>query len=262
MKVSCVQMNMAFARPEENFRRAEALIRQTARQEAPDVIVLPETWNTGFFPREDLAALSDRDCAQVREVFGALARELQVNLVAGSVSDLRGGRVYNSACVFDRTGTLLCRYDKTHLFTPMQEHLFYTPGEHLCRFSLDGVSCGVLICYDIRFPELTRTLAVQGLDVLFVVSQWPEARREHLRALVTARAIENQMFLACCNSCGRAGNTVYAGSSVLLDPWGRELASAGGQEQIISASFDLSVLENIRTSINIFRDRRPELYHI
>ena len=120
MKLSCVQMNMAFARPEENFRRAEALVRQAAEGK-PDVIILPETWNTGFFPREDLASLCDRDCAQTRMVFGALAKELGVNLVAGSVANARGGRVYNTACVFDRNGELLCAYDKTHLFTPMGE---------------------------------------------------------------------------------------------------------------------------------------------
>lgn len=261
MKLSCVQMNMAFARPEENFRRAEALVRQAAEGK-PDVIILPETWNTGFFPREDLASLCDRDCAQTRMVFGALAKELGVNLVAGSVANARGGRVYNTACVFDRNGELLCAYDKTHLFTPMGEQDFFTPGDHLCRFELDGVSCGILICYDIRFPELARTMALGGMDLLFVVSQWPAVRDAHLRTLTTARAIENQMFLACCNSCGTAGETVYGGRSVILDPWGKELASAGAQEQILTADCDLSVLHGIRTSINVFRDRRPELYRV
>ena len=261
MKLSCVQMNMAFARPEENFRRAEALVQQAAEGK-PDVIILPETWNTGFFPREDLASLCDRDCAQTRMVFGALAKELGVNLVAGSVANARGGRVYNTACVFDRNGELLCAYDKTHLFTPMGEQEYFTPGDHLCRFELDGVSCGILICYDIRFPELARTMALGGMDLLFVVSQWPAVRDAHLRTLTTARAIENQMFLACCNSCGTAGETVYGGRSVILDPWGKELASAGTQEQILTADCDLSVLHGIRTSINVFRDRRPELYRV
>ena len=261
MKLSCVQMNMAFARPEENFRRAEALVRQAAEGK-PDVIILPETWNTGFFPREDLASLCDRDCAQTRMVFGALAKELGVNLVAGSVANARGGRVYNTACVFDRNGELLCAYDKTHLFTPMGEQEYFASGDHLCRFELDGVPCGILICYDIRFPELARTMALEGMDLLFVVSQWPAVRDAHLRTLTTARAIENQMFLACCNSCGTAGETVYGGRSVILDPWGKELASAGAQEQILTADCDLSVLHGIRTSINVFRDRRPELYQI
>ena len=103
MKTACIQMDMLFAQPEENFAKAKRLIRE-AMASGPDVVVLPETWNTGFFPREDLASLCDRDCAQTRMVFGALAKELGVNLVAGSVANARGGRVYNTACVFDRNG--------------------------------------------------------------------------------------------------------------------------------------------------------------
>jgi len=261
MRITCVQMDMALAQPDENFRLAARLIEE-AMAEKPDVIVLPETWNTGFFPRENLPALCDRDCARVKSELGALARKHGVNLVAGSVSNLRDGRVYNTACVFDRAGTCVAEYDKTHLFTPMGEDRFYTPGDHLCRFTLDGVQCGMIICYDIRFPELIRSLTVDGLDLLFVVSQWPKVRAFHLRTLATARAIENQMFLACCNSCGVAGDTVYGGGSVILDPWGATLAEAGETQTRITADCDLSELENIRTTIPVFRDRRRDLYHL
>lgn len=261
MKIACIQMDMRFADPDANFRHAAALIAAEA-EKRPDVLVLPETWNTGFFPREDLESLSDRDCARVKAELGTLAAQYHVNLVAGSVSNLRGGSVYNTACVFDRTGACVAAYDKTHLFTPMGEHHYFTPGESLCRFRLDGADCGLIICYDVRFPELTRSLAVQGMDVLFVVSQWPGVRIPHLRALTTARAIENQMFVACCNSCGTAGETRYGGTSAILDPWGETIALAGTEEETITADCDFSVLENIRSSINVFADRRPELYHL
>ena len=259
MRVACIQMDMAFARPEENFQKAKQLVRD-AMASGPDVMVLPETWNTGFFPKERLSELADRDCARVKREFGALAAELGVNLVAGSVANVRGGKVYNTACVFDREGRCAAEYDKAHLFAPMGEHEYFTPGDHLCRFSLDGLDCGLVICYDIRFPELTRTLAVQGLDVLFVVSQWPKARIPHLRALTVARAIENQMFVVCCNSCGDAGDTRYGGYSAIIDPWGETLALAGENEQIVEADCDPGILSGIRSSINVFRDRRPELY--
>ena len=261
MRISCIQMDMAFARPEENFAKAKQLIRD-AMANRPDVLVLPETWNTGFFPKEHLAELADRDCVRVRRELGALAAELHVSLVAGSVANLRGGKIYNTACVFDREGSCAAEYDKTHLFTPMGEHAYFTPGDHLCRFRLDGQDCALLICYDIRFPELTRTLTVQGVDVLFVVSQWPRARIPHLRALTVARAIENQMFVACCNSCGDTGETRFGGSSAVIDPWGETLALAGEEEQIITADCELEVLSGIRSSINVFRDRRPELYRV
>ena len=261
MKLACAQMDMALGRPEENFAHAARLIRAAAA-EKPDVIVLPETWNTGFFPRENLAALSDCDGARVKKELGALAAELRVNLVAGSVSNRRGDKVYNTAYVFDRSGACVASYDKTHLFTPMGEDGFFTPGGRLCRFTLDGVSCGLIICYDIRFPELIRSLTLPGLDLLFVVSQWPAVRAKHLRVLTEARAIENQMFLCCCNSCGTAGETVYGGGSVLLDPWGETIARAGEKEEVIFGDCDFGVLEKIRSTIPVFRDRRSDLYQL
>ena len=261
MKVACLQMDMLLAKPEENFSHAAELVKR-AMENKPDVLVLPETWNTGFFPRENLQALCDRDGIQVKQVFGALAAQYQVNIVAGSVSNLRDGKVYNTAMVFDRTGSCIASYDKTHLFTPMGEDNYYTPGDRLCSFNLDGVKCGLIICYDVRFPELTRSLTVPGLDMLFVVSQWPKVRTFHLRSLTTARAIENQMFLVCCNSCGTAGQTVYGGNSAIIDPWGETVALAGETEEILTADCDLQILTNIRGSIPVFRDRRPSLYKI
>ena len=261
MKVTCLQMNMALGMVEENFAHAQDLIRQ-AMKEQPDVLVLPETWNTGFFPKEGLEGLCDRDGQLVKARIGALAKEFAVNIVAGSVSNMRNGKVYNTAMVFDRQGACIASYDKTHLFTPMGEDHYYTPGDHLCRFTLDGVSCGLIICYDVRFPELTRSLTVPGLDVLFMVSQWPNVRTFHLRSLTTARAIENQMFVVCCNSCGTAGETVYGGNSAIIDPWGETIALAGETEQLLSAELDMSVIDKIRNSIHVFRDRRPELYQL
>ena len=261
MKVTCIQMDMLLGQPEENFVHAQQLIRQ-AMEEKPDVLVLPETWNTGFFPKENLHSLCDTDCQQVKAQIGALAKEFAVNIVAGSVSNVRDGKIYNTATVFDRTGACIASYDKTHLFTPMGEDDFYTPGDHLCRFTLDGVSCGLIICYDVRFPELTRSLTVPGLDMLFVVSQWPKIRTFHLRSLTTARAIENQMFVVCCNSCGTAGSTVYGGNSAIIDPWGETVALAAEAEQLLTAECDLQILTNIRGSIPVFRDRRPELYNL
>ena len=224
MKISCIQMDMRLGAADENFAHAEALIRETVSRERPDVAVLPETWNTGFFP-QDLAACADRDGARTRAVFSALARELNVNIVCGSVANQRGDGFW-----------------------------------HTCRFTLDGRRCGLIICYDIRFPELTRTLALEGVDLLFAVAQWPEKRTMHLETLARARAIENQMFLALCNSVGTAGETRCGGHSAVIDPWGEYLAKAGDQEEIITAEADFSLIEGIRSSINVFRDRRPELY--
>ncbi len=261
MKVSCLQMNMEFGNHVKNFAHVKQIICE-AMKEKPDVLVLPETWNTGFFPQERLSELSCKEGAEVKSCIGGLAREYGVNIVAGSVSNVRGNRVYNTAMVFNREGRCIAQYDKTHLFTPMSEDKYYTAGDSLCRFNIDGIQCGIIICYDVRFPELTRTLALQGLDMLFVVSQWPKVRTFHLRTLTTARAIENQIFVVCCNSCGRSDNTVFGGNSAIIDPLGETLMLAGETEEIISAECNMDMIAEIRSSIPVFRDRRQELYSI
>lgn len=257
-------MDMAFAAPDENFAKAEKLIDEAAAAGA-DVLVLPETWNTGFFPKENLPELCDNDGERTKATFGELAKKYSVNIAAGSVANKKGGSVYNTAYVFDRSGKVVAEYDKTHLFTPMGEDNYFVHGNHLSAFTLDGKKCGILICYDIRFPELTRTLTVnEKLDCLFLVAEWPKIRIPHLNILTRARAIENQMFVVCCNSAGKAGGTVYGGHSMIWDPWGELLAEAGGEgkEEIISAECDFTILDGIRNSINVFRDRREELYNI
>lgn len=261
MRIASLQMNMKFACPDENFGKAERLIRDAAKSGA-DTVLLPETWNVGFFPRENLKELADVDGKRTKMFFSSLAKELNINIVAGSVANLKNDKVYNTCFVFDRKGNLVAEYDKTHLFTPMGEDNYFEKGDRFVTFELDGKKCSVIICYDIRFPELTRSITTKGLDYLFVVSQWPKVRTLHLKTLAQARAIENQMFLAYCNSCGVAGETVYGGNSMIFGPWGDVLAEAGDSEQIIFADCDESILKDIRETINVFRDRRPEIYSI
>ncbi len=257
MRVSCVQLDMKLGDVKANFAHAEAMIREAVNRDHPDTVVLPETWNTGFFPQE-LAPCADDDGKATKALCSALAKELHINIVAGSVANRRADGYYNTAYVFDRSGNLVAEYDKTHLFTPSGEHNFFRMGSRTCRFTLEGIPCGLIICYDIRFPELIRSLTVQGVDLLFVVSQWPAKRAMHLDTLARARAIENQTFLALCNSA--AADTACAGHSAIIDPWGEYLAKAGESEEIISADLDFSVIQGIRESINVFRDRRPDLY--
>jgi len=259
MKVCCLQMEVKLGCSDDNLFHAEELITESVKEQ-PDVIVLPETWNTGFFPKQNLTELCCMNGDIVKHHIGELAKKYKVNIVAGSVSNLRDGGVYNTAFIFDRKGTCIAEYDKVHLFTPMGEDDYYTGGDHLCIFTLDGVKCGIIICYDVRFPELTRSLALHGIEILFVVSQWPRERITHLRTLTTARAIENQIFVVCCNSCGTAGKTVFGGNSAIIEPLGKILVVAGADEEIISATCDMRILSDIRANIPVFRDRRPELY--
>ncbi len=260
MKISSIQMNMRFACPDDNFRHAEELFIKAA-QSNPDTVLFPETWNTGFFPHDNLRSFCDIDGTKTKELFGRLSKQYKINIVGGSVANIKNDKVYNTSYIFDRNGECIAEYDKTHLFTPMDEHRFFENGNKLVSFDLDGKKCGIIICYDLRFPELTRTLTTKHrLDHLFVVSQWPDKRIFQYKTLLCARAIENQMFVSSCNSCGTAGDTVYGGSSVIYSPLGETLAYAGTAEEIITADCDETELQSIRSSINVFNDRQPELY--
>lgn len=259
MKISCLQMDVRPECPDDNFANAARLIGR-AMEHKPDVLVLPEMWNAGFFPKKEPLRFCDCDLTRVKAEIGGLAKRYGVNIVAGSVSNLRDGKLYNTACVFNQQGVCIASYDKTHLFSPSGENELYEKGQQICSFTLDGVRCGIIICYDLRFPELPRALRLSGVDLLFAVSQWPKERISHLQCLTAARAIENQMFVVCCNACGTAGDSVCGGNSAIIDPLGKMLALAAETEEIITADCGMEVLQTIRSSIPVFRDRRPELY--
>ncbi len=263
MKVAGIQMDVVYGNPDENYRRAEELIR-AAVKDKPETVVLPETWNTGFPPTERTKELADRDGHRTKELFASLARELEINIVGGSITNLKGkgGSLYNTCYTFNKKGECVVEYDKTHLFSYAKEHEYFQAGDRVTTFELDGVKCGVIICYDIRFLELVRTLALQEIEVLFVPAQWPVPRINHWEILNQARAIENQMYVVCVNSCGVAGETAYGGHSAIINPWGEVLAKAGDKDEIITAELDFGIVERLRNSINVYRDRRPELYNI
>ncbi len=260
MKVSCIQLDMRFCDADFNYAHAESLIRQAVKAENSDVVVLPEAWSTGYYPKENLESFCETDGDKIKSSFASLAKELSVNIVGGSVANLKGGKVYNTAYIFNRNGETVGEYDKAHLFTPMDEHKYFEFGNHTAAFTLDGKKCGIAVCYDLRFPEFIRSLALDGIEILFIVAQWPIQRIEHLKILSAARAVENQMFVAVCNSCGEADGTRFGGNSRIINPLGEVLTSADENEKIITADCDLTEIEEIRKLINVFNDRRPDLY--
>ena len=123
-KIALIQMDVAMAEPEKNYAHAVELMEK-AMQHEPDILVFPETLNVGFFPTENLQALSDVEGAKTKEVFGSFAKKHGVNIVAGSVANVKDGVVYNTAYVFNRDGECVCEYDKVHGFTPSNEHEYF-----------------------------------------------------------------------------------------------------------------------------------------
>ncbi|MGB8957323.1 MAG: carbon-nitrogen family hydrolase [Tumebacillaceae bacterium] len=259
MRLSLLQMDIAFGDPATNRARARKQIEQAAAA-GTDLIILPEMWNTGY-SLENIRDIADRDGQETIALMSELAQKHQVNIHAGSVADLRDGEVYNTTYLFDRQGQVVGQYSKIHLFRLMDEEKYLQAGGDIGLFQLDGVQLGTMICYDLRFPELTRTMSLGGAQVVFLPAEWPHPRLNHWRHLQIARAIENQMFFVSVNRVGKAGDTEFFGHSMVVDPWGEILFEADDQEGIHHVTIDLGVVPEIRQRIPIFEDRRPELYN-
>lgn len=261
MKICALQLAARLGDRPANMANASARIALAMgmASNVPDVLVLPELWDVGFYP-DNVLELGDNDGRMARDFLSAQAARHKVNIVGGSIVRRQGDRVWNTAYVFDRGGNLISTYNKTHLFSLAGEQHAFQPGESVALYELDGVPVGGITCYDIRFCELTRRIALAGARVLFAPAAWPHPRLNHWRVLAQARAIENQMFVIAVNNCGRSGDMKFCGHSLMIDPWGEIIAEADEEEQILAGTCDLSVVAHIREHLNVFRDRRPELY--
>ena len=171
-KIALLQMNIAAGEVERNYAHAAELIN-TAAESKPDIIVLPETWNTGFKMTEKLPQEADANGERTKTMLSELAKKHDINIVGGSVATLRNNKVYNTTFIVDRKGTVISEFDKLHGFSPAKEDQYFQSGDHTHRFFLDEIPCSSVICYDIRFPEIIRKTTVEGVDLFFVPAEWP-----------------------------------------------------------------------------------------
>lgn len=258
--LALLQMDIAIGEPERNFAKLESLLDEAvAHDPKPDVIVFPEMWNTGY-ALDRIQELADHYGERTEALLSAFSRKHGVNIIGGSIAEKRDNGVYNTIFAYDRDGNRAGDYSKIHLFRLMDEEKFLQSGDRAGELQLDGIPAGMMICYDIRFPELARKLALGGAQILFVPAEWPNPRLHHWRTLLMARAIENQMFVVSCNRVGVSGTTEFFGHSMVIDPWGEVLAEGGEAETIVRAAVDLSQVPAVRSKIPVFEDRRPSLY--
>lgn len=258
MKIACVQMNIAFGEPEKNFEAAQKYIKEAAKAQV-DVIVLPEMWNTGYALNQ-LGEIADVNGEKTKQLLAQNAKQFGVNIVGGSVSTKKDDGFFNTMYVANRAGDIIAEYDKVHLFKLMDEHLFINAGKSSNVFEIDGVTCGGVICYDLRFPEWIRTHVLKEAKVMFIPAEWPKPRIDHWQLLLQARAIENQCFIVAVNRVGSDPNNEFNGHSMVVAPWGELLIKNQSSEGIYYADLDLAEVDRVRKTIPIFQDRRPELY--
>ncbi|MFX3624091.1 MAG: carbon-nitrogen family hydrolase [Ectobacillus sp.] len=258
MKVACLQLDVAFGDVEANVANASKAI-EAAMIEAPDVIVLPELWTTGY-DLTRLNVLADIEGSFSKRILSDWAKQYKVNIVGGSIPKQTAQGITNTMYMFDRSGVQSGEYSKVHLFQLMDEHKYLIAGNEPGHFVVDNVACAGLICYDIRFPEWVRTHTTAGADVLFIVAEWPLPRVVHWRTLLQARAIENQCYIVACNRTGSDPNNLFAGHSIVIDPWGEIVAESGEEPGQLVATLNLEKMAEVRKGIPVFADRRPDLY--
>lgn len=250
LKVSCLQMAVSKGDPEANLAKVRLLAARAA-SEGAGLLVLPEMWSGGFSWGEmpALAAATPGILARL----GELARAHRVSL-AGSLPEAHGEDIFNTLYLVGEDGEVRAAYRKIHLFPPMGEDSFLKPGSELVTAEVSGVTAGLAVCFDLRFPELSRKLALRGARLLLVSAQWPAERLDHWRTLLVARAVENQVFVAGANAAG-GGPHAMAGHSLLADPTGRVLAEAGNEEEMVSAVLNTEAVDRARSEISYLARR-------
>lgn len=262
LRVGVAQMKSVSGNKERNVKRAVELVNRAADQGA-NVVVLPEFFNVEYFPQHrdysylDYAEpLDGPSLSAVSEV--SKARELWA---VGTVLERdKAGFYYDTAVLFDPRGTVRGTYRKSHPAAVFSlEKIYFRYGSHMSVFDVGGWPVGIMICYDTFFPEVARTLALKGAELLLV----PFAAPKHpiWRELHTIRAFENGCFLAACNKVGREDEWDFSGESLVVAPSGEILAIASDQDDdVLVAELDRRLVEDWRRRYPMFRDRRPDLY--
>jgi omega-amidase len=253
---AALQFRVDIADVSANRERAFRLIGEAAGRGAR-LCVLPELWSTGF-AEERLLPLS-RTTPEILHELRSLAARLKV-VIAGSLPERVGRGVYNTLYVVNATGIVTGEYRKAHLFSPSGEDRWFRRGVSSSVIPTDAGVVGPLICYDLRFPELSRKYFLAGAGVLCVSSQWPSVRRAHWQILTVARAVESQAYVVAANAVGPSGPFRYAGDSVIVSPDGERLASIGSEEGIALATIDPAVVLETRRRIPCLADRNTRAY--
>jgi predicted amidohydrolase len=267
LRVAAVQLN-SNGDKERNLAAAERLVRQAA-EDGAELVALPEKWNLLAAGEELVAGAEPLDgpsLSRARE----WARDLGIHLLAGSIAE-RGGKgekVSNTSVLIGPAGEDVAVYRKIHMFdvdaggVSYRESEHERPGTEAVLAPVGDLIAGLTVCYDLRFPELFRILALRGARLILVPSAFTLATgRDHWEVLLRARAIEDQVFIVAPNQVGEAPPHYSSfGRSLVVDPWGVVLATAADGECFVSADLDLAAQDRVRESLPSLANRQPDAY--
>jgi len=257
LTVSLAQMHISLGDVKRNYNTMNKLATEAARR-GSHLVVFPELWPTGYAleqSKELASAMNSGLFAQVSTV----ATQNKISIV-GSMLEKRGVEVANSAAFFAPNGRIMGIYRKIHLFRLMDEDKYLQAGSSPLMVDVPWGKTALAICYDLRFPELFRRYALEGAIMVIIPAEWPIARIEHWRALLIARAIENQCYVIAANAAGQIGDTIYGGQSMIVDPWGKVLIEGSDEPNLLTVDIEMDRIDEAREKIPVLEDRRPDTY--
>lgn len=265
MRAAVIQLNSNDDKA-RNLAAAERLVREAAADGA-QLVALPEKWNLLAAGDALLAGAEPLDGPTLTTARG-WARELGIHLLAGSISERGAAKAFNTSVLIGPDGEDLAVYRKIHMFDVDVGDVSYRESEHeeagadVATASLGELVAGLTVCYDLRFPELYRILALRGAELIAVPSAFTSVTgRDHWEVLLRARAIENQVFVLAPNQVGKAPPHFDSyGHSSIVDPWGVVLATAEEGECFAAADLDLAAQQEVRESLPSLANRRPAAY--
>jgi len=254
---------------EVNLDKAKSMIGKAAKGGA-EMVVLPEMFNCPYETSKFEVYAESRFNSKSLEAVSSAAMEHDVYLVAGSIPELLDGKLYNSSFIFNRKGEVLDVHRKMHLFdvdipeVVFKESETITPGNGVTVVETDPIKIGVAICYDMRFPELFRIMALKSADLMVVPGAFNMTTGPaHWETTVRARAIDNQVYMAATSPARNKDLSYIAyGHSMIVDPWGRVIAQAGYGEEIIYATIDRSYIKKVREELPLIKNRRTDIYEL
>jgi omega-amidase len=257
VRVCSAQIISTWEDPNHSLARVEPFIQHAADCGAK-LICFPEQFATGWDPHP-LKNIQDIHGTIISTLQG-YAKKYRIGII-GSLREQHDPLPKNTAIAIGCDGKILASYAKMHLFSFCHENEGNTPGSELGIFTLDSLTCGMAICYDLRFPDLFRLYAQKGVQAVFVPSAWPQRRIRHWELFITARAAENQMYILGVNTTGITPVDLYSGASMTADPQGTIVNRANEAEQILFSDIDPEEVTRTRHEFPVENDRKDEIYY-
>lgn len=268
-KLAVCQMNVKEDKA-ANIKKALDYISTAASNKA-DMIVLPEMFNCPYDSRKFSFYAEEADSGETIRAISDAAANLGIYITAGSIPEIDHGKLYNSCFVFDRKGSLIGKHRKMHLFDidipgqiTFKESETLSPGEAITIVDTEFCKVGIAICYDMRFPELIRLMALKGAKLIVIPAAFNMTTGPaHWEALIRIRAVDNQVYMAAASPARdmQAGYVAY-GNSMIVEPWGNIIARAAEKEDIIYADIDGDHINKIRNELPLLKHRRIDIYDI